>query len=73
MNDPHQTTWLRSPVFWIMTSLFAWGLYLAIGTFFYGGTMAVIRSALILGCTLVFLLFWGAALSLRKNREKNIP
>ena len=73
MNQPDSTPWFRSPLVWIMAGLTAWGLYLAVGSYLYGGPKAMLRAVLILGCTAVFLIAWMAVLSLRKRRHDNSP
>ena len=52
-----------------MGGLLAWGAYLAIGGYLYGGALAAWRAAIILGCTMLFLLIWMAVLKLRKRRS----
>ena len=71
MTHPENTPWFRSPLVWIMGGLAAWGTYLAVGSFLYGGPMALVRAVLILGCTALFLVVWMAVLSLRKRRQDN--
>jgi hypothetical protein len=55
-----------SRILWlIMGGLLAWGILLAVGTIVYPGRLAVYRAALIFGCTLAFVAFWGLMLLVR--------
>jgi hypothetical protein len=51
---------------WLMLAILAWGLVLALGTFLFGGNQPVLRAAIVVGCTLVFLGVWAAALAVRR-------
>jgi hypothetical protein len=53
---------------WIMVAVLVWGGYLAVGAVRAPGNHATWRGLIILGCTLAFLGFWFAALSLRQQR-----
>jgi len=57
--SPSRVLWL------IMGGLLAWGILLAVGTIVYPGRLAVYRAALIFGCTVAFIAFWGLMLLLR--------
>ena len=57
--SPSRILWL------IMGGLLAWGILLAVGTIVYPGRLAVYRAALIFGCTVVFIAFWGLMLLLK--------
>jgi high-affinity Fe2+/Pb2+ permease len=59
-----------STVRWIMLSVLAWGLLLALGTYLFGGSQPLLRAAIVAGCTLAFLAFWLAALAMRQRRIK---
>jgi len=55
-----------SRILWfIMGVLVAWGILLAVGTIVYPGRLAVYRAALIFGCTVAFIAFWGLMLLLK--------
>ena len=73
MNEVERTPWYRTPLVWIMAGVTAWGLYLAIGGYLYGGRQAVMRGVLIFGCTLAFLLFWIVVLSAKRRRDNKDP
>jgi hypothetical protein len=53
---------------WIMLAVLLWGLFLAMGAYLYGGRLAALRSAIIAGCVLAFLIFWWVALGQRQRR-----
>ena len=57
--SPSRILWL------IMGGLLAWGILLAVGTILYPGRLAVYRAALIFGCTVAFIAFWGLMLLLK--------
>ncbi len=52
---------------WIMLAVLIWGMLLALGTFLFGGNQPVWRAAIVAGCTLAFLGFWWAALTVRRK------
>lgn len=58
-SNPSRILWL------ILGGLLAWGILLAVGTIIYPGRLAVYRAALIFGCTLAFVAFWGLMLLVR--------
>jgi hypothetical protein len=68
MNDTDSASAGRA-VFtrWLMLSILAWGLLLAVGTFLFGGNQPVLRAAIVGGCTLAFLGLWAAALAVRRR------
>jgi len=53
---------------WIMLAVLAWGALLALGSYLFGGTHPVLRAAMVLGVTVVFLGLWALALAMRKRR-----
>jgi hypothetical protein len=53
---------------WIMLAVLGWGILLAIGSFLYGGTLPLVRAAIIFGVTVAFLGLWLGALAMRKRR-----
>lgn len=80
MIEPAQNADQRRPrtLRWIMLALVAWGIWLAVGAYWYRfdsgdqdpveAVRAVRRGLLVLGCTGAFLLFWIVALALRARR-----
>ena len=55
---------------WLMLSILAWGLILALGTYLFGGNQPLLRAAIVLGCTLAFLGLWMGALAVKKRRAQ---
>ena len=52
---------------WLMLAILVWGLFLALGTFLFGGNQPLLRAAIVAGCTLGFLALWIGALAVRKR------
>jgi protein-S-isoprenylcysteine O-methyltransferase Ste14 len=52
----------------IMVGLLVWGGYLALGAVQAGGRHPALRGLIVLGCSVVFLGFWLAALWVRQRR-----
>lgn len=53
---------------WIMLAVLGWGILLAVGSFLYGGTLPLLRAAIVFGVTVAFLGLWLGALAVRKRR-----
>jgi|GEM_PF-2677898 hypothetical protein len=58
----------RSLTTWIMVAVLVWGGLLALGSYLFGGTLPVLRAAIVFGATVAFLGLWLAALAMRKHR-----
>ena len=68
MSDGDQYTAARSAATrWLMLAILVWGLFLALGTFLFGGNQPLLRAAIVAGCTLGFLALWIGALAVRRR------
>ena len=56
---------------WLMLTILAWGLLLALGTYLFGGNQPLLRAAIVAGCTFGFLGLWLAALVVRRGRSNS--
>jgi hypothetical protein len=54
---------------WLMLTILAWGLLLALGTYLFGGNQPLLRAAIVAGCTICFLGIWLTALAVRRGRS----
>jgi hypothetical protein len=70
MTDQPKTEpiFLREWIYWIMGGLLAWGAFIAIGAYVYGGNYALLKAVIIMVCAVIFVEFWWLALSSRERR-----
>lgn len=58
---------------WIMLAVLAWGLFLALGAYLFGGNLPALRAVIIAATVAAFLGFWISALALRQRRIEHHP
>lgn len=63
------TTSRNSAIRWLMLVILAWGLFLALGTYLFGGNKPLLRALIVAGCTLAFLGLWIVALAMQKKSQ----
>ena len=63
---------LREWIHWIMWGLIAWGAFIGIGAYLYGGKYALIKALVIIVCAAFFVFFWWLMLTARERRLKRL-
>jgi high-affinity Fe2+/Pb2+ permease len=67
MNET-ETTSGSNVIRYIMLGLFVWGVIIAVGAVIYGRSLLGQRAGVVIGCTLLFICFWGVMLAQRSRR-----